>query len=84
MIKGSYGNGDINLYINSYLNISEKAEIDILIHHTERFSKSGILICSSKSWTRMAEKREKEEHTQLQSVMRFTETQQEAGDNLDV
>ena len=32
----------------------------------------------------MAEKREKEEHTQLQSIMRFTETQQEAGDNLDV
>ena len=40
----SYGNGDINSYINSYMNTSEKAELAFSISHTERFSKLEIPI----------------------------------------
>ena len=44
----SYGNGDINSYINSYMNTLKKAKINALVQHIEKFSKSGILIYNSK------------------------------------
>ena len=40
----SYGNADINSYINSYLNASGKVELTTLIRHIERFLKSGLPI----------------------------------------
>ena len=43
----SYGNEDINFYINSYINACEKAELTASIHYIERFSKSGIPVSSS-------------------------------------
>ena len=43
----SYENGNINPYINSYMNTSEKAELSASIRHIERFSKSGIPIYNS-------------------------------------
>ena len=43
----SYGNGDINSYINSYMNTLEKAELTTSIRHMERFLKSGISIYNS-------------------------------------
>ena len=64
----SYGNGDFNSCINSYMNILEKAELTA--------SKSGIPFTIPKFLTRLAEKREEEEeHRQLQSVMCSTHTQ---------
>ena len=41
---GSYGNGNMNPYINinPYMSISEKAELTASVRHIERFSKSGI------------------------------------------
>ena len=45
----SYGNGDINSYVNCYMNISEKAERPSSIHHIERFSKSRIAIYKFRS-----------------------------------
>ena len=43
----SYGNGDINSYITSYINIAQKAELAASIRGTDRFSKSGIPIFNS-------------------------------------
>ena len=43
----SYGNGDINSDISSYMNALEKAELTALVRHIERLSKSGILIYNS-------------------------------------
>ena len=43
----SYGNGDINPYINSYMSTSEKTELTSSVRHIERFSKSGIPIYNS-------------------------------------
>ena len=43
----SYGNGDINSYINSFMNTLEKAELTTSIRHIERFLKSGISIYNS-------------------------------------
>ena len=40
----SYGNGDVNSYINSYMNTSEKGELTSLVGHIERFSKSEVPI----------------------------------------
>ena len=40
----SYRNGDINCYINSYMDILKKAELITSIRHIARFLKSGILI----------------------------------------
>ena len=44
----SYGNGDTNCYINSYINSSEKVKLTWSIHHIERLSKSGITIYNAK------------------------------------
>ena len=52
----SYGNADINSYINSYLNASGKVELTTLIRHIERFLKSGLPISNPKSRTRLAKK----------------------------
>ena len=41
------GNGDINSYINFYMNTLEKAELTDSVWHIERFLKSGIPICNS-------------------------------------
>ena len=42
-----YGNGDINFYINSYMNVSQKAELYVSIRHVERLSTSRIPIYTS-------------------------------------
>ena len=70
----SSGNGDISSYINSYMNISEKAELIVSICHIERFSKSGIPSHNFKCPTPQAGKQGEEER-QLQSVMLFTQRQ---------
>ena len=44
----SYGNGDINSYINSYLNTLGEVELTTLIRHIERFLKSGLPIYNPK------------------------------------
>ena len=67
----SYRNG----VINSYMDILKKTELPASICHIAIFSKSGIPIYNSDVWIQMAETREEEEHRQLQSVMRFTQTQ---------
>ena len=46
-VHRSFGNLDINSYINSYLNTFEKAEVTTSVHLTQRFSKSWMLIYSS-------------------------------------
>ena len=53
----SYGNGDINPYINSYMSTSEKTELTALVRHIEKFSKSGIPIYNSEvphCWQKIA------------------------------
>lgn len=45
---GSYGNGVISPYVNSYMNISEKVELVASFRHIERFWKSRIPIYYSK------------------------------------
>ena len=45
--RTSYRNRNVNPYINSYMNISEKVEPTARILYIERFSKSGILIDNS-------------------------------------
>ena len=35
------------LYINAYINASQKAELTTLVRHIKKFSKSGILISNS-------------------------------------
>ena len=35
----SYGNGDVNSFIESYMYLSKKAELTASVHHTDRFSK---------------------------------------------
>ena len=42
-----YGNGDINSYINFYMNTLEEAELIALIRHIEIFLTSRILIYNS-------------------------------------
>ena len=43
----SYGNGDVNYYIDSCMDALEKAELTAKIHHIAIFSKSGIPIYNS-------------------------------------
>ena len=43
----SYGNGEINRYINSYMNNLEKAKLSALICYIERISELGILTYNS-------------------------------------
>ena len=43
----SYRNGDINSYVNSYMDVFEKAELTALTRHIARFLKSGIPIYNS-------------------------------------
>ena len=52
----SYGNGDINSYINAYMNTSEKAEFIASILRIERFSKSGISIHNSEVSEKMGKR----------------------------
>ena len=40
----SYWSGDVNLYINSNVNNSEKAKLTTLIRHIDEFSNLGIFI----------------------------------------
>ena len=58
----SYKNGDINSYINSYMDTLEKAELTASIQHIVRFLKSGIPIYNLKSQIKLAKKQEKEGH----------------------
>ena len=53
----------------------EKSEPTSSISHITRFLKSEIPIYNSKVPVRLVEKREEEERMQLQSVMRYTQTQ---------
>ena len=77
----SYRNGDINCYIKSYMDasymdVSKKAELTAPIHHIARTLKSEIPFTISKSQIRLVEKQEEEEeHRQLLSIVRFTQTQ---------
>ena len=45
----SYRNGDINSYINSYMDTLEIAALTALICHIGRFLKSGILVYNSET-----------------------------------
>ena len=80
-----FENVDINSYINSYTNSSEKAEPATTVHHIERFLNLEYRFAIPKSWTRLAEKREEEreeeefqaereeqEHRQFQSILSFS------------
>ena len=77
--RRSYRNGDISSYISSYINsyvdTLEKAELIASVWHIVRFLKSGILIYNSEVPDMTGRRRREEEHRQLQSVLRFTQTQ---------
>ena len=60
----SYQNGDINSYISSYMNTSEKAKLTASVHHIARYLKPRILIVLGMA----GRKTTQEEHRQLQSV----------------
>ena len=70
----SYGSGDIDYYISYYMDTLEKVELTASISHIARFLKLEIPICNSEV---PAENREvgEEEERQLQSIMRFAQTQ---------
>ena len=71
-----YGIRDINSYIGSYMNISEKDKLTASILHIERFSKSGIRFQIPKYRTRLAGKQQQQtEQRQVQSAKCFTQTQ---------
>ena len=53
----SYGNKDINCYINSYINTFQKAKLNASLHHIERFSKSEIPIYNPKVLDRSGRKK---------------------------
>ena len=55
----SYGNGDINSYINSYMNILEKAELTALTRQTVKFPKSGITIFNCEATNTTGRKKKK-------------------------
>ena len=83
----SYENGDINFNISSYMSTLENIELTALVRHFERFSKSQnqeYWFTIPKSPTRLAEKPEKQEHWQLQSVLRFKKTQKDEGRQLTI
>ena len=69
--RRSYRNGDINSYIITL----EKAELTASIRCVAKFSKQGIPIYNSEVQDTGVEKQEKEEHRQLLSLLRFTQTQ---------
>ena len=73
----SYGNGDMNSFISSYMNTLEKAELTTSDCHYERFPNQDYQFTIPKSQTRLVEKREEEEEErrQLQRIMRFTQIQ---------
>ena len=73
----SYGNGDMNSFISSYMNTLEKAELTTSDRHYERFPNQDYQFTIPKSQTRLVEKREEEEEErrQLQRIMRFTQIQ---------
>ena len=58
-----YRNGDINSYINSYMDILGKAELTASIRHIARFLKSGIPIYNSEVPGRQKSEKEKEKNT---------------------
>ena len=63
---------DVSTLINYYMNVSEKALLTALVHHIERFSKSGIPICISE----VPEKsRPKEKIRELQNAKLYKKTQ---------
>ena len=58
----SYGNGNINSYINPFMNSSEKAEISPSIRHIENFQNQEYQFTILKSWTGLPEKRKEEDN----------------------
>ena len=66
----SYRNGDINSYINSYMDTLEKVELTASIGHIAIFLKSGIPIYNSEVPTgrKTRRRRRRKKCTQLQSV----------------
>ena len=72
----SYGNEDIIFYINSHINTLEKAEPIAQSYILREFQNQEHWFSTPKSRTWLAEKLEEEEYRQLQSVMRFTLTQE--------
>ena len=75
----SYGNGDMNSFISSYMNTLEKAELTSSDRHFERFPNQDYQFTIPKSQTRLVKKQEEEEEEeerrQLQRIMRFTQIQ---------
>ena len=72
----SYGNGNINSYINFYTNTLDKAEPTASIRQTERFFKSGIPIYNPEVPDMAYGKTTTTTRTQvIQSAMRFMQTQ---------
>ena len=57
----SNGNGDINCYINSYMDTLGKPKINASIGHIERFSKSRIPIYNSEVSATAGRKKKKKE-----------------------
>ena len=70
----SYRNGDVNSF-NFYMDTLEKAELTASIRCIGRFIKSGRPIYNSEVPDTAGKKQKEEEHRQVQSVLRFTQTQ---------
>ena len=64
----SYGNGDINSYMSSYMNTLEKAEPIASVCHNEIFLKSGIPIYNFKVPDTVGKTNEKKENKHKKSV----------------
>ena len=69
-----YRNGDVNSF-NFYMDTLEKAEPTASIRCIGRFIKSGRPIYNSEVPDTAGKKQKEEEHRQVQSVLRFTQTQ---------
>ena len=69
-----YRNGDVNSF-NFYMDTLEKAELTASIRCIGRFIKSGRPIYNSEVPDTAGKKQKEEEHRQVQSVLRFTQTQ---------
>ena len=59
----SFGNGDINSYINSYMNNLGKAELIPSVSNIQRFLKSGIPIYNSEDTAGRKRKRRRPQAT---------------------
>ena len=70
----SYGNGNINSYINFYMITLEAVDFTASICHLRDFQNQEFYLTTLKSRTRQGEKKGGE-HKQLRIVMHITQTQ---------